>query len=74
MDIPPTWRHQGIGRRLAQAAEAYLRYRDTRYPQVKVIGPSCADPYYAQTRAFYFAVGFRPLEEIKKSGMTRIHA
>lgn len=66
MGVLPAWHRRGVGRRLVLAAEAYLREQDTRYLQVKTIGPSCDDPFYAQTRAFYFAVGFRPLEEIKQ--------
>jgi ribosomal protein S18 acetylase RimI-like enzyme len=34
--------------------------------QVKTLGPSNPDPGYARTRAFYEALGFRPLEELKQ--------
>jgi ribosomal protein S18 acetylase RimI-like enzyme len=34
--------------------------------QVKTLGPSRPDEHYAKTRAFYEALGFRPLEEFKQ--------
>jgi hypothetical protein len=34
--------------------------------QVKTLGPSRLDEHYAKTRAFYEAMGFRPLEEFKQ--------
>jgi hypothetical protein len=33
---------------------------------VKTLGPSSDDSNYAKTRAFYSAMGFRPLEEFKQ--------
>jgi hypothetical protein len=30
---------------------------------VKTLGPSHPDPFYAETRAFYRAIGFQPLFE-----------
>jgi hypothetical protein len=44
-------------------AEAWLRDRDIEYVQVKTLSPRHPDSGYVKTRAFYFAVGFRPLEE-----------
>ncbi len=40
-----------------------MAQHDMHYLQVKTLGSSHPDPYYARTRAFYFAMGFRPLEE-----------
>jgi GNAT superfamily N-acetyltransferase len=57
-------RHRrGIGRALLLHAEAWLRSRGVEMLYVKTLGPS--DPYlpYARTRAFYRALGFRPLFE-----------
>jgi ribosomal protein S18 acetylase RimI-like enzyme len=54
---------QGVGRALVGQAEAGLRARGTEYLEVKTLGPSRPDPYYAATRAFYASMGFRPLEE-----------
>jgi GNAT superfamily N-acetyltransferase len=56
----------GIGRALVEAAEAYARGLGIEYMQVKTLGPSNPDPGYAKTRAFYEAMGFRPLEEFKQ--------
>jgi len=64
MGIEPAFRRQGIGRALLQQAEAHLQRQGIEYLQVKTLSDSRADPNYAQTRAFYHAVGFTPLEEI----------
>jgi ribosomal protein S18 acetylase RimI-like enzyme len=63
MGVRPEARHGGIGRALMQEVESYLKSRGVEYLQVKTLGPANPDPAYAQTRAFYLAVGFRPLEE-----------
>lgn len=55
----------GIGRALVREAERHLVQNGTEYLQVKTLGPSHPDISYARTRAFYAAVGFRPLEEYK---------
>lgn len=54
---------RGIGRSLVEHAEALLRARDVEYFEVKTLGPSRPDSYYDKTRGFYYAMGFRPLEE-----------
>lgn len=53
----------GVGKRLVEAAEAILRRDGIEYLQVKTRGPSKPDEHYERTRAFYMAMGFRPLEE-----------
>lgn len=55
---------QGLGSTLLRAAEEYLSARDVEYLQVKTLGPSDPDAGYANTRSFYLARGFVPLEEI----------
>ncbi len=55
----------GIGRRLIDRAEAWLRSEGVRYLQVKTLSASHPDPHYAATRRFYERVGFSPLEEFK---------
>ncbi len=57
------WQRQGVGRRLLDTAERYLRERGVRVLYVKTLGPSHPDVHYARTRAFYEGVGFLPLEE-----------
>ena len=63
MGVRPEQHRQGMGRRMLEVAEAWLRERDIEYLQVKTLSPRHSDPGYVKTREFYFAVGFRPLEE-----------
>jgi N-acetylglutamate synthase-like GNAT family acetyltransferase len=63
MAIHPNARRSGIGRALVATAEAHARGLGIEYLQVKTLGPSRLDEGYAQTRAFYEAMGFCPLEE-----------
>jgi ribosomal protein S18 acetylase RimI-like enzyme len=58
--------HRGIGRALIEHSQEWLRGRHVEYLQVKTLGPSDPDESYAKTRAFYEAVGFRPMEEFKQ--------
>jgi GNAT superfamily N-acetyltransferase len=66
MGVRPEAQRGGFGRALVQAAETYARSLGVEYLQVKTLGPSNPDPGYARTRAFYEALGFRPLEEFKQ--------
>jgi GNAT superfamily N-acetyltransferase len=66
MGIRAEAHRRGLGRALVEAAQAWLRPRGIEYLQVKTLGPSHGDPNYAKTRAFYAAVGFRPLEEFEQ--------
>jgi N-acetylglutamate synthase-like GNAT family acetyltransferase len=66
MGVRPENHHCGIGRALVEAAEAHARGLGIEYMQVKTLGPSRADENYAKTRAFYEALGFRPLEEFTR--------
>ena len=66
MGIRTEAHRQGIGRRLVECAQDWLREQGVEYLQVKTLGPSSDDPNYAKTRAFYQALGFRPLEEFKQ--------
>jgi ribosomal protein S18 acetylase RimI-like enzyme len=64
MGIRAAAHRQGIGRTLLSAGEAFLRSKGIEYLQVKTLASSHPDEGYAKTRAFYLAVGFRPLEEL----------
>jgi GNAT superfamily N-acetyltransferase len=64
MGILPEMHRKGIGRALVQQAQQWLAGQGVEYLQVKTLGPSHSDPNYAKTRAFYTAMGFRPLEEL----------
>lgn len=61
--VAPPWHGRGVGRSLLAAAEGDLRADGVRLLQVKTLGPSDPDPFYARTRAFYASNGFEPLEE-----------
>jgi ribosomal protein S18 acetylase RimI-like enzyme len=63
MGVLPAFQRAGIGRALVEKAESYAKSREIEYLQVKTLGPSSDDVNYAKTRAFYLALGFRPLEE-----------
>jgi ribosomal protein S18 acetylase RimI-like enzyme len=63
MAVDPRLHRQQIGRSLVEAAEADLAADGVRYLQVKTLGPSRADANYANTREFYLALGFVPIEE-----------
>lgn len=66
MGIHSEFHRQGIGRALVNQAEEVLRQRGIEYWQVKTLAPSYPELYYARTRMFYLAMGFRPLEEFKE--------
>jgi N-acetylglutamate synthase-like GNAT family acetyltransferase len=63
MAIHPNARRSGVGRALVGSAETHAHGMGIEYLQVKTLGPSRPDEGYAQTRAFYEAMGFRPMEE-----------
>jgi len=66
MAVHPDVQRGGIGRAFVDAAEGYARGLGIEYMQVKTLGPSNPDPGYAKTRAFYEALGFRPMEEFEQ--------
>jgi GNAT superfamily N-acetyltransferase len=63
MAVHPRCHRQGIGRCLVQQLEGEARRRKGLWLHVKTLAPSHPDPFYARTRAFYFALGFAPLFE-----------
>lgn len=66
MGVLPEYQQAGIGRALLTQAEEYARSQKIEYLQVKTLGPSNPDGGYVRTRAFYSAMGFRPLEEFSQ--------
>jgi GNAT superfamily N-acetyltransferase len=62
MGVLPAWRRHGAGRALVERAAAWARAGRYTLLHVKTLAPSDPDPGYAETRAFYIAAGFRPLE------------
>lgn len=63
--VHPDHHREGIGRALLAHSEQWLRSRGVEMFHVKTLGPSDPYPPYARTRAFYAALGFRPLFETK---------
>ena len=63
--VHPELHRKGIGQALIQAVEKDLLARGFEYLQVKTLSSSHPDVNYAKTRAFYFSMGFKPLEEFK---------
>jgi ribosomal protein S18 acetylase RimI-like enzyme len=66
MAVRPDAHRGGIGRSLVETAEFYACKLGVEFMQVKTLGPSRPDEHYAKTRAFYEALGYRPLEEFKQ--------
>jgi len=66
MGVLPNSHHQGIGRALVEESQEWAKLQGIEYLQVKTLGPSHDDESYAKTRAFYLAMGFKPLEEFKQ--------
>lgn len=52
----------GIGRSLFKTCYQYCKENGFEFLQVKTLDKSIPDEYYAATRAFYQAMGFRELE------------
>jgi GNAT superfamily N-acetyltransferase len=63
MAIAQEFHRRGVGRAMIQRTEELLRTRGIEYLEVKTLGPSKPDANYETTRAFYAAMGFRPVEE-----------
>ena len=62
MGILEGYHRQGLGKKIVTICEDYCRVRGMEFLTVKTVAASSKDPYYARTRKFYEAVGFRPLE------------
>ncbi len=63
MGVLPAMHRRGVGRALVDRAEEALRGAGLEYLQVKTLSPRRESEDYARTRAFYLALGFRPLQE-----------
>jgi len=62
MAVHAEWRGQGLGSALLAAAERWIAGQGARYLQVKTVAATSDSAAYAQTRPFYLARGFVPLE------------
>jgi GNAT superfamily N-acetyltransferase len=55
-------RNQGVGSALLGHAESWLRAKGVQFLQIKTVAATSASQAYAQTREFYRARGYTPLE------------
>jgi GNAT superfamily N-acetyltransferase len=55
-------RNAGHGTRLLEHAEQWLSQRGARFLQIKTVAAGSPSPEYAESRAFYAARGYLPLE------------
>lgn len=62
MGVLREYHHQGTGRALIEACKHYCVKRGKEFLTVKTLDASREDAGYANTRRFYFSMGFRPLE------------
>lgn len=62
MGLLPYMRGHGAGRALVDKAVEEARSCGARLMEVKTLDFSDSDPGYAETRAFYLAMGFMPLD------------
>jgi GNAT superfamily N-acetyltransferase len=62
MAVAASARGRGLGSQLLAHAEAWLAGRGVEYLQVKTVAATSPSPEYAETRKFYEAKGFTPLE------------
>ena len=63
MAVLPEYHRRGFGSRILCGAQDYLRSRGIEYLQVKTLSAAHPDMNYEKTRAFYYSMGFRTLEE-----------
>jgi GNAT superfamily N-acetyltransferase len=62
MAIEANARGRGLGSTLLAHSEKWLSERGVEFLQVKTVAATSSSPEYAQTRKFYEARGFTPLE------------
>jgi GNAT superfamily N-acetyltransferase len=62
MAVHSNARHRGHGTALLAHAEQWLAEQGVKYLQVKTVAPTSKSAAYAETRQFYRAKGFTPLE------------
>lgn len=64
--VTASHRNTGLGSRLLAHAEHWALSKGARYLQVKTLAPSAGDANYDQTRRFYLARGYTPIEVFPK--------
>jgi len=66
MGVRKEFHRQGIGRMLIERTIELCRERGIEFVTVKTLDASREDAGYANTRRFYYSMGFRPLEVFPK--------
>jgi N-acetylglutamate synthase-like GNAT family acetyltransferase len=61
--VLPEYRRKGIGSRLLRAVEAEARNSGVRFLHTKTLSPAKPNSAYEESRAFWRAAGFVPLDE-----------
>ena len=62
MAVEAAHRNAGVGSALLAHAERFMHAQGARFLQVKTVAHTAPSPEYAETREFYKAKGFTPLE------------
>ena len=62
MAVAAPMRRRGLGSQLLAHSEAWLKNKEVEFLQVKTVAPTSSSNAYAETRRFYEAKGFKPLE------------
>lgn len=62
MGVLPSHHRQGVGTALIRSAKIYATEHGAKMLSVKTVADSSPNPRYAQTRAFYRAMGFELFE------------
>jgi XTP/dITP diphosphohydrolase len=62
--VRPDHHRRGLGRRLLEEGERWLRGRGAEFLTVKTLSASAQSEPYERTRAYYSAMGFCPLMEL----------
>jgi ribosomal protein S18 acetylase RimI-like enzyme len=65
MGIFQEFHGKGVGRQLIAMLEKDLKEQNIKYLTVKTLSDSVNNEEYEKTRAFYYKMGFTPLEEFK---------
>ena len=65
MGVNKNYHRKGIGTLLIKKAIHYLQCNDYKYLAVRTLSESSYDLWYKDTRNFYFAQGFYPLNEME---------